>query len=1508
MNPFLKHALSASCLACLLGMAMTSGTVHAQAQAAGLWTDVVEADLPAGKGPLVMQRTVVPQIYRTIRLDWNGFRKSVAGAPLESRAGAEPPQELTLPMPDGTMARFAIEESPLMESKLAARFPDVKTYIGRGLDNPLLSARLDQTPQGFHALVFTGTDTVYIDPYWRNDNTTYVSYQRRDYVNAAKSMQCLLPDLGVAPDKGQPAAQAERPTGASLRTYRLAIACTGEYAAAAGGGTLDGAFGAIITTVNRVSAVYEREFAIRLKLINNEEQLIFLDPVTDGFTDNDANALIGESQTKIDAVIGNANYDIGHTFSTGGGGLAGLGVVGVTGQKANGITGSSNPVGDPYDIDYVAHEMGHQFGADHPFNGTSGSCSGGNRNGPTAYEPGSGTTIMAYAGICSPQDLAPHSDDYFHTISYDEIDAVTTTSPGNVGVITATGNTPPTVTAPANHTIPQQTPFALTAVGTDSDAGDVLTYCWEEFDKGAAQNPNAVPRDNGASPIFRSFDPTISPTRIFPSLTYILNNANTPPATVGGFATAEFLPITNRTMKFRVTVRDNHPGGGGSNYASTNVTSTTTAGPFVVTSQNSAATLAGGSVVPVTWSVANTTAAPVSCANVKITLSTDGGYTYPIVLAASTPNDGAENVTLPNIANVATTQGRIKVEAVGNIFFDVSGADLTITSSNTAPVLNITGNMTVTRGTPTATNAIVATASDINQPLTVAVSNAPMDSTMTASLVGNNVTVSALADSSLVTTNTSRTYPVTLTVTDNLGSTTSGTFNLIVLPNPAPTLGNYTNQSVAQNANITATPTAGPADANNNLGATPVSVFPTTLPGGGTVTVNQLTGAVTATTLATTVASTYVIRVTVQDNSGAAVVKSFNLTVNGGPLDPLNVSFTGLAATGPVGGPFTPTSGTFTLTNNSAASLNWHASITQTWATLSVASGTLAAGGSTPITYSLNATANGLAAAIFTDTVTITNVTSGAPQIFNPTLTVTNGIAGTGVGAIPDGGTGTLPSYGTPLVVSFPVSGITSNLTDAVVDLTMIHTWAGDVDVVLASPGGTRSLVLVSRIGVTTAASFGDSSNYTGSYTFSDAATGSDIWTAAGTVGDNGVIPPGTYRTTGPGQTGQTNPPPLTSLATAFGGLTPAQANGTWTLTLRDAGSSDTGSVSAALLRLTQTTLPDIRIFRGVNPVVDGGTNRVGSVNVGSTSGLFTYTVSNTGAANLTGLVLSVNGTNSTDILTTAPLLTTLLPGASTTFTVKFKPTAVGTRTATIHLASNVAGTKNPYDIHLTGTGIGVPVIDLTRGINAVADGGTNTLGSITVGKTSGDFTYTVKNTGTANLTGLVLSVNGTNSADILTTAPLLTTLTPGSTTTFTVKFAPTATGPRTAAIHLASNVIGTKNPYDINLTGTGLAAKTALAASTLPSWSDLSTGSLLAVPPKPVVSAVMIGGHKYLSLTVTKVAGPHPRRIVEVSPNLLDWFSGPLYTTVMLNDAEFLKVRDNTPITPDHKRYIRLK
>ncbi|MBI5101158.1 MAG: zinc-dependent metalloprotease, partial [Nitrospirae bacterium] len=467
----------------------------------------------------------------------------------------------------------------------------------------------------------------------------------------------------------------QRSSGTQLRTYRLAVAATGEYTAYFGG-TVPLGLAAVVSAVNRVTGIYEAEVAVRLQLVENNNLIVYTNQFTDPYTDSDCNPnecgiiMLGQNQTNLDSVIGNDNYDIGHVFSTGGGGVAYLRVPCVTGLKARGVTGSSIPTGDVFWVDYVAHEMGHQFGANHTFNSETGSCNG-NGEPSTAYEPGSGSTIMAYAGICGPDDLQSNSDAYFHTVSFDEIlDYITWDEGSTCGTVANSGNIPPVANAGSGGlTIPANTPFTLTGSAIDSN-GDPLTYCWEEFD---LIDPTGVidggpPGDPTNPPFFRSWPATSSPSRTFPRLSELLNNT-----TVLG----EVLPDTSRALNFRLTVRDNRSGGGGVDYDSMTFNVTSLAGPFQVTAPNTAVSWAGNSSQTVTWNVANTgSGTTVNCANVGILLSTDGGYTFPTTLAPSTPNDGSQSVTVPN---VSTATARIKVYCTGNIFFDISNSNFTIT-------------------------------------------------------------------------------------------------------------------------------------------------------------------------------------------------------------------------------------------------------------------------------------------------------------------------------------------------------------------------------------------------------------------------------------------------------------------------------------------------------------------------------------------------------------------------------------------------------------------------------------------------------------------------------------------------------------------------------------------------------------------------------------------------------------------------------------------------------------
>ncbi|MBX7220442.1 MAG: hypothetical protein K1Y36_10895 [Blastocatellia bacterium] len=647
----------------------------------GLWSDIPVKD-PALR-TVTGKRLIVPQAARLLRVNQQQLRETLQAAPREFTPAAQSgATELTLPLPDGSFERFRIFNSPMLEPELAAKFPDIRTVSGQGIDDPTATLRADWTVLGFHAQVFSEKGVWYIDPYQTNDTETYLSYRRNDLNREAAAFRCQVESqvqrsVGTTPKRVV--------SGAMLRTYRLAVAATGEYSQVFGG-TVPQAMAAIVTTINRVNSIFERDVAVRFNLVANNNLVIYTNPATDPYTNGNANAMIAENQRNVTQVIGAANFDIGHLFGTDGAGLAATPCVCLDSQKAEGITAISNPSGDAFDVDYVAHEIGHQFGAHHSFNSNEAGCS--QRSQEDGYEPGSGITIMSYASLCEASNLAINSIPFFHTHSINQM--VGTIETTNCGNRTATGNTPPTVQGPGNFTIPQSTPFSLTASASDIN-GDSLTYSWEQFDLGAAAPPHT---DDGTRALFRSYPATTSPTRTFPSLTYILNNANVPPARLAGdMLSGEVLPTTNRTMNFRCTVRDNRTGGGGVNTdANARVTVVAAAGPFQVTAPNTNLTWNGGSTQTVTWNVANTTAAPVSTANVRITLSTDGGTTFPRTLLASTANDGSESVTVPNIN---TTQARVRVEAVGNIYFDVSDASFTVvseggTDDTAAPTVTVT--------------------------------------------------------------------------------------------------------------------------------------------------------------------------------------------------------------------------------------------------------------------------------------------------------------------------------------------------------------------------------------------------------------------------------------------------------------------------------------------------------------------------------------------------------------------------------------------------------------------------------------------------------------------------------------------------------------------------------------------------------------------------------------------------------------------------------------------------
>ena len=599
---------------------------------------------------------------------------------------------ISLPNADGQIEQFEVFEASNFEPALQARFPEIRAFSGKGITDKYATLKLSFSPQGVQTMVFrTDKENEFIEPYSQDHNVYAVFKSQR--TPGRLPWSCTTQDQRLASeingDVINTAGTAR--SGGDLKTMRLAQSVTAEYSnyfGATSASQVALVLAGINATLTRCNGVYEKDLALHLNLVAASTNVIYYNPATDPY-DAAATGAGGtwnaQLQSTLTSVIGEANYDIGHLFgASGGGGNAGcIGCVCTDGSKGSGFTSPADaiPAGDNFDIDYVVHEVGHQLGGNHTF-------SMSNEGTGVNVEPGSGITIMGYAGITS-QDLAAHSIDIYHAATIAQIQAnlATKTCP----VTTVISNATPVVAAVSNYTIPKSTPFALTGSATDANASDILTYCWEENDNASSSQTAAssvASATKASGPNWISFSPTTSPTRYFPKLATILSGALISGPLTGGDAGAntEALSSVARTLNFRLTVRDNAPYSstapvsvGQTQFTNMTVTVSTASGPFAVSSPNTAVSWAGNSSQAITWAVASTTATPVSCANVKISLSTDGGQTFPTVLAANTPNDGTETLVIPN---TPTTTARIKVEAVGNIFFDISNTNFTITAGS----------------------------------------------------------------------------------------------------------------------------------------------------------------------------------------------------------------------------------------------------------------------------------------------------------------------------------------------------------------------------------------------------------------------------------------------------------------------------------------------------------------------------------------------------------------------------------------------------------------------------------------------------------------------------------------------------------------------------------------------------------------------------------------------------------------------------------------------------------
>lgn len=717
----------------------------------------------------LVNRTSVPSEYHLFNLNLEALKLHLKNAPL--REGKTSKVIVQFPDGNGELKKFRIFEAPVMEAGLAEKYPEMKSYVGQGIDTPSETIRFSITSFGLHNMMLNSAGASYIDPYTKDKNI-YIAYKKAS-LSAPREFKCGVSDTKKRKNKnGGVTTLSEPATDGVMRHYRLAMACTVEYAAfhiteaEMDGGTLEEkkevVLAAMNVTVTRINSIYERDFAITFKLVADNDALIFVD--SDEFdNENTDNILLEQSQAVIDDVIGFDNYDIGHTVSTGGGGVAQM-YSPCSEFKAMGITGLWAPVGDAFDIDFVAHEMGHQFGGSHTFNNE---CDG-NIMEDAAYETGSGNTIMAYAGVCFPS-VQDHSDACFHKKSIQEITDFMKNW-GDCSENTPIDNAVPVADAGSDYTIPKSTPFILKGSATDAN-GDSMTYSWEQMDKEISIQPPVADAVEG--PNFRSFPPKETPERYMPRLEDVIENNLAP--------TWEIISDVARTFNFVFTVRDNNVLGGQVAYDDMQVNVSGTAGPFLVLSPNTNVSWEARSAETVTWDVAGTTENGVNAEFVDILFSSDGGLTYPVLLAIQVPNDGSETITVPDIPGATN---RIMVRGNAHIFYDISNADFTITPSPATMAISVVGTSDSVRckGEEAVYNLLYETIGGFVQTTTFSASGNPAGTTVAfdpASISANgNVTVTV---ASTITTEAGE-YPIVITATAG-AITKSVTLNLTIVEN-----------------------------------------------------------------------------------------------------------------------------------------------------------------------------------------------------------------------------------------------------------------------------------------------------------------------------------------------------------------------------------------------------------------------------------------------------------------------------------------------------------------------------------------------------------------------------------------------------------------------------------------------------------------------------------------------------------------------------------------------------
>ncbi|NNF85832.1 MAG: T9SS type A sorting domain-containing protein [Winogradskyella sp.] len=648
------------------------------------WTIKSESDLKSSS-EIKFRTDKMPTEYTLYSVDLFSVKSKLQNAPLRSQFFGDSPNIVNIPDANGKLENYRVLDAEILHPDLAELVPNIKSYVGKSIDTPGKYARFSVSQAGFHAQIFEpGKSTFFIDPYTA-DKTVYIAYKRDDLVdNSNDIFSCETDNTMQNKLQTLQNRQLVAPTSTNdktLRTFRLAMSCTGEYGALfIGSATTDfdkktNILAQINITMTRVNGIYEKEMGITYQIVPNNFKIMYYDGATDPW-DGEYN---DKTQEVIDDPvngIGDPNYDIGHNFNTDGGGNAGcIGCVCNSGNKGSGMTGRSNPTGDSFDVDYVAHEIGHQMGGYHTHNGTALCLKSGNN---TEVEPGSGSSIMGYAGICPGQDVQDNSDDYFNFVNIRDISA---NIQGGVSSVCPTetpiaNNPPQDVEAGPEYFIPVGTAFILTGSATDPD-GDVLTYTWEQNDNEDMQSPVRPVPTATAGPMFRSRRGTTSPSRYFPQLGDILANNLQPDW--------EVIPQNARDFEFALTVRDNVAVYGQTNsdlmtLHSVVVSDDGSSAPitaFTVTSQNTASTWIQGVPQTITWNVSNTNLSPVNCSTVNILFSALGDFSDTVTLAAGAPNNGTYLYDGNTIATTTET-GRLMIMAADNIFLDVNDASIIV--------------------------------------------------------------------------------------------------------------------------------------------------------------------------------------------------------------------------------------------------------------------------------------------------------------------------------------------------------------------------------------------------------------------------------------------------------------------------------------------------------------------------------------------------------------------------------------------------------------------------------------------------------------------------------------------------------------------------------------------------------------------------------------------------------------------------------------------------------------